>query len=112
MSGTPISPGSTHISRNTLHLLSGNSGEVPRGETMLYAGTDPETYITEYISVYEENTLHLPTSRTSAVIDLGWEGYRESGRCSRDTSPESYFTKYTSIRKKLHMHTALQSQPL
>ena len=30
--------------------------EVPRGEKMLYSGTDPESYITEYTSVYEENT--------------------------------------------------------
>ena len=42
----------------------------------------------------------------SLVIDAGlvgstdfhWEGYRESGRCSRDTCPESYITKYTSTR--------------
>jgi len=30
------------------------SGEVSRGEKMLYAGTDPELYITEYTLVYEE----------------------------------------------------------
>jgi len=30
-------------------------GEVSRGEKMLYSGTDPESYITEYTSVYEEN---------------------------------------------------------
>ena len=30
------------------------SGEVPRGEKMLYSGTDPESYITEYTLVYEE----------------------------------------------------------
>jgi len=29
----------------------------------------------------------------------GWEGYRESRRCSRDTYPESYITKYTGIRR-------------
>jgi len=33
---------------------SGLVGEVPRGEKMLYSGTDPESYITEYTSVYEE----------------------------------------------------------
>ena len=27
--------------------------EVPRGETMLYSGTDTESYVTEYTSVYE-----------------------------------------------------------
>ena len=30
----------------------------------------------------------------------GWEGYRESGRCSRDTYPEPCITKYTSIRRQ------------
>ena len=30
------------------------SGEVSRGEKMLYSGTDPESYITEYTLVYEE----------------------------------------------------------
>ena len=32
------------------------SGEVTRGEKMLNSGTDPESYITEYTLVYEENT--------------------------------------------------------
>ena len=32
-------------------------------------------------------------------LRVGWEGYRESRRCSRDTYPESYITKYTSIRR-------------
>ena len=31
---------------------------------------------------------------------IGWEGYHESRRCSRDTYPETYITKYTSIRRK------------
>ena len=30
------------------------SGEVPRGEKMLYSGTDPESYITECTLVYED----------------------------------------------------------
>jgi len=29
-----------------------DSGEVPRGEKMLYSGTDPESYITEYTLVH------------------------------------------------------------
>ena len=29
-------------------------GEVSRGEKVLYSGTDPESYITEYTSVFEE----------------------------------------------------------
>ena len=35
------------------------SGEVPRGEKMLYSGTDPESYITEYSLVYEDYSLDL-----------------------------------------------------
>jgi len=30
------------------------SGEVSRGEKMLYSGTDPESYITEYTLIYED----------------------------------------------------------
>ena len=30
------------------------SGEVPRGEKMLYSGTDPESYNTEFTLVYED----------------------------------------------------------
>ena len=33
-----------------------DSGEVSRGEKMLYSGTHPESYTTEYTLVYEENT--------------------------------------------------------
>ena len=29
-------------------------GEVPRGEKILESGTDPESYITEHVFVYEE----------------------------------------------------------
>ena len=29
-------------------------GEVLRGEKMLYSGTDPESYITDYTFVYED----------------------------------------------------------
>ena len=29
-------------------------GEVPRGDKMLYSGNDPESYITEYTLVYED----------------------------------------------------------
>ena len=34
-------------------------GEVSRGEKMLYAGTDPASYITEYTSVYEDKKAAL-----------------------------------------------------
>ena len=30
------------------------SGEISRGEKMLSSGTDPESYITEYTSVHED----------------------------------------------------------
>jgi len=36
--------------------LSSDSGEVPRGEKMLYSGTDPESYITDHTLVYEDQT--------------------------------------------------------
>ena len=32
------------------------NGEVSRGEKVLYSGTDPESYITEYTLVYEDNS--------------------------------------------------------
>jgi len=31
----------------------------PRGEKMLYSGADPESYITEYTLVYEDNLVLL-----------------------------------------------------
>ena len=37
--------------------LVGRNGEVSRGEKMLYSGIDPESYITEFSSVYEEKAL-------------------------------------------------------
>ena len=45
-------------------------------------------------------------SRSTVWVDhfpKGWEGYRESRRCSRDTYPESYITKcekYTKTMKE------------
>ena len=35
-------------------LSTGCTSEVSRGEKMLYSGTDPESYITEYALVYED----------------------------------------------------------
>ena len=35
-----------------------DSGEVPSGETVLYSGTDPESYITKYTVVYEFDHVH------------------------------------------------------
>ena len=49
---------------------------VPRGEKMLYSGTDPESYITEYTLVYEENqysTEYSPPIRTGAVCLIDQE---------------------------------------
>ena len=34
-------------------------GEVPRGEKILYSGTDLESYIAEHTSAYEDNTRPL-----------------------------------------------------
>ena len=33
-------------------------------------------------------------------LGVGWEGYHENRRCSRDTYQELYITKYTSIRRE------------
>jgi len=40
--------------------LHSQPGDVSRGEKMLYSGTDPESYITEYSLVYEENIEPTP----------------------------------------------------
>jgi len=40
--------------RGDLAMHIAHNGEVPRGEKMLYSGTDPESYITEYTLVYED----------------------------------------------------------
>ena len=44
------------MSKFTLKIaLNGvGSGEVPRGEKMLFSGTDLESYITEYTLLYED----------------------------------------------------------
>ena len=57
---------------NHLFAQLGVFGEVPRGEKMLYSGTDPESYITEYTLVYEDDRLRI-----------GW------------TESEWYSTEYT-----------------
>jgi len=44
----------TNGERGTSQSKSGTSDEVPRGEKMLYSGTDPESYITEYTLIYED----------------------------------------------------------
>ena len=40
--------------RGVLSMLDDRLIKVPRGEKMLYSGTDPESYITEYTLVYED----------------------------------------------------------
>jgi len=35
-------------------------------------------------------------------LRIGWEGYRESRRCSREIYSESNITKYTGIRRENH----------
>ena len=54
-------------------------GEVPRGEKMLYSGTDPEPDITEYTLLYEENT----------------EEQEEEEREGEGASPPGRILKYT-----------------
>jgi len=45
-------------------------GEVPRGEKMLCSGTDPESYITEYVLVYEDKVDSHP-GNTPKVFEVG-----------------------------------------
>jgi len=42
------------------------SGEVSRGEKILFSGTDPESYVTDYTLVYEDKM-----AVTSKVLGLG-----------------------------------------
>ena len=56
----------------------GLAGEVLRGQKMLYSGTDPESYITEYNLVYQEKScVHTDTAakrpppwRVRRIIDV------------------------------------------
>ena len=50
---------------------SGLVGEVPRGEKILYSGTDPKSYSTEHTLVYED-TGSSWSSRMEATQRLGW----------------------------------------
>jgi len=43
------------IFSSSFPVIDSGLGEVPRGEKMLYLGTDPESYITEYTLVYEDS---------------------------------------------------------
>ena len=48
------------------------AGEVPRGENMLYSGTNPESYITEYTLVYEDcGNARLLTSLSTIMRNFG-----------------------------------------
>ena len=51
-------------------------GEVPRGETMLYSGTDPESYITDYTTY---NKIKFPAFRAKYCLDGRLLGYAGSG---------------------------------
>ena len=48
----PNQPSSNYYARMGIHIHL--HGEVPRGEKMLYSGTDPESYITDYTLVYDD----------------------------------------------------------
>ena len=41
------------------------SGKVPRGEMMLHSGTDPESFITEYTIVYEDQVIRSEVKASS-----------------------------------------------
>jgi len=49
----------------------------------------------------EEHPILSMVERFDAVTSgTSWEGYHESGKCSRGTYPESYISAHTSIRRK------------
>jgi len=54
-----------------------DSGEVSRGEKMLYSGTDPESYITEYTFVYEDAGFN--SRRTGVFLGARFAGPSKSG---------------------------------
>ena len=47
-------------------------GEVSRGEKMLESGTDPESYITKYTSVYEDNNPVIRVGPVARSVLSGW----------------------------------------
>ena len=63
-------------------------GEVPRGEKMLYAGTDPESYITEYTCVNEKNTTCLSRGMLSWYRGNAWTDMRRA-LCGRIVEEQS-----------------------
>ena len=67
---------------------------VPRGETMLYSGTDPESYIAEYSLVYDENAsrVDFPRSSVRPFTGLVWSEtceYRGTSLIRNDPSPRT-----------------------
>ena len=67
------------------------SGEVPRGEKMLYSGTDPESYTTEYTLVYEDNRNEEDAPPSGPTVGLGpalsQEPYRGTSLIRKRTPP-------------------------
>jgi hypothetical protein len=46
------------------------SGEVPRAKKMLLSETDPESYLTEYTSVYEDDSRRITEKRNERGAGL------------------------------------------
>ena len=46
-------------------------GEVSQGEKMLYSGTDPESYITEYTLVYSDEAEPLSSRAAGESVNCG-----------------------------------------
>jgi len=47
------------------------SGDVPRGENMLYSGTDPESSITEYTLVYKDKKKYSGMKERHVAVNRG-----------------------------------------
>jgi len=74
---------------STFQARAGPNQTAPRSWRSAYpGGVPPASSTARYLSFF--------LARDG--LGVGWEGCRESRRCSRDTYSESYITKYTSIR--------------
>ena len=82
----------------TLVNAADSSGEVSRGDKMTLTGTGPESYITEYTLVYEDQ--NLPNPRNG--IDLPSVSTLETTQGQIDGLFSQLPSKYTTSRR-LHL---------
>ena len=71
--------------------------EVSRGEKMLYSGTDPESYITEYTLVYEDNQRSVLYNSQALAINFGCFTHRDLSARQRRAPACSQFALQSTI---------------